>query len=53
MLDGFTGTHTASCLERYASVDIVGVDAPATNLKITFPEDVAAAEELLRRTPGP
>lgn len=44
--DGFKGTDTASCLERYAEVEIVGVDAPATNLKITFPEDVALAETL-------
>jgi len=46
--DGFTGTDTASCLGAYTDVEIHGVPSPATNLKITFPEDVALAERLLR-----
>ena len=46
--EGFTGTDTAACLERYGDVDVVGVPGDPTNLKITFPEDVALAEELLR-----
>jgi 2-C-methyl-D-erythritol 4-phosphate cytidylyltransferase len=45
--DGFTGTDTASCLEAYTDVAVHGVPSPATNLKITFPEDVALAERLL------
>ena len=45
--DGFRGTDTASCLERFGEVRITGVQAPATNLKITFPEDVRVAERLL------
>jgi 2-C-methyl-D-erythritol 4-phosphate cytidylyltransferase len=45
--DGFTGTDTASCLRAYTDVEIHGVPSPATNLKITFPEDVALAERLL------
>ena len=58
--DGFDGTDTARCLERYASGDtadsaaasggplrIVAVPSSSLNLKITFPEDVAAAERLL------
>ena len=45
--EGFTGTDTASCLERYTDLTIAGVPAPATNLKITFPEDVALAERLV------
>ena len=45
--DGFTGTDTASCVERYASVDIHCVPSPATNLKITFPEDLTLAARLL------
>lgn len=44
--DGFKGTDTASCVERYSSLRIRAVEAPATNLKITFPEDVALAETL-------
>jgi 2-C-methyl-D-erythritol 4-phosphate cytidylyltransferase len=47
--DGFTGTDTASCLERYTDVEIRGVESPATNLKITFAEDVRIAERLLSR----
>jgi 2-C-methyl-D-erythritol 4-phosphate cytidylyltransferase len=50
--DGFTGTDTASCLEH--SVDrgggdltIVGVPGDPANLKVTFPEDVRLAEELI------
>ena len=47
--DGFTGTDTASCLQEYTDIAVHGVPSPATNLKITFPEDVALAERLLRR----
>lgn len=45
--DGFVGTDTAACLERYADVVIAGVPSTAANLKVTFPEDIALAEELL------
>lgn len=45
--DGFTGTDTAACLERYSELPVVGVPFPATNLKVTFPEDVALAQQLL------
>lgn len=45
--DGFTGTDTASCLERYADLRIAAVPSSAANLKVTFPEDVALAEALL------
>ncbi|MCW2781655.1 MAG: 4-diphosphocytidyl-2C-methyl-D-erythritol synthase [Marmoricola sp.] len=48
--DGFTGTDTASCLERYVDLPIVGVPSTPANLKVTFPEDVALAESLLRPT---
>lgn len=47
--DGFLGTDTASCVEAYTHLEIACVDAPATNLKITFPEDVALAERLLHK----
>ena len=47
--DGFTGTDTASCVEEYTHLAIHCVPSPATNIKITFPEDVALAERLLRR----
>lgn len=45
--DGFEGTDTAACVAKYADIEVHGVEAPATNLKITFPEDVAVAERLL------
>ena len=47
--EGFTGTDTASCVERYTDLEIHCADSPATNIKITFPEDVSLAERLLRR----
>jgi 2-C-methyl-D-erythritol 4-phosphate cytidylyltransferase len=46
-VDGFEGTDTAACVERYTDLTIHAVPSPATNLKITFPEDVALAERLL------
>jgi 2-C-methyl-D-erythritol 4-phosphate cytidylyltransferase len=45
--DGFTGSDTAACVAAYTELPVVAVPAPATNLKITFPEDVALAERLL------
>jgi 2-C-methyl-D-erythritol 4-phosphate cytidylyltransferase len=45
--DGFVGTDTASCVAAYTDLEVLGVPGPATNLKITFPEDVALAERLL------
>jgi 2-C-methyl-D-erythritol 4-phosphate cytidylyltransferase len=45
--DGFEGTDTAACVERYTDLEIRAVPSPATNIKITFPEDVALAERLL------
>lgn len=47
--DGFTGTDTAACLERYAAdLDVVAVEGSVVNLKVTYPEDLPLAEELLR-----
>lgn len=48
--EGFVGTDTAACLERYSSVEVRGVASTAANLKVTFPEDVAIAERLLSRS---
>ncbi|MCW2794004.1 MAG: 4-diphosphocytidyl-2C-methyl-D-erythritol synthase [Nocardioides sp.] len=44
--DGFDGTDTAGCLERYAEVAIAAVPSTPLNLKITFPEDVELAGRL-------
>jgi 2-C-methyl-D-erythritol 4-phosphate cytidylyltransferase len=52
--EGFAGTDTAACLERYVGLTIVAVASTAANLKVTFPEDLVLAEELLtsRSKPG-
>lgn len=47
--DGFTGTDTAASVEAYTDLRIRCVDSPATNIKITFHEDVALAERLLSK----
>lgn len=47
--DGFVGTDTASCIERYTDVSIRAVPSDARNIKITFPEDLFLAERLLAR----
>ena len=47
--DGFEGTDTASCLERYGRVRVVAVPGSPLNLKITFPEDVDLAGRLAGR----
>lgn len=45
--EGFAGTDTASCLERYSDLTPIGVDSSPANLKVTFSEDVALAARLL------
>ncbi len=45
--EGFTGTDTASCVAAYTDLPVHAVPAPATNLKVTFAEDLALAERLL------
>jgi 2-C-methyl-D-erythritol 4-phosphate cytidylyltransferase len=44
--DGFEGTDTASCLERYGDLRIAAVPSTAGNLKITFPDDLGLAARL-------
>ncbi len=44
---GFSGTDTASCLERFApGVRIAAVPSTPLNLKVTWPDDLALAEAL-------
>ncbi len=51
--EGFVGTDTASCVERYGDTVVRCVPGEATNLKVTFPEDLRLAERLLERlAPG-
>jgi 2-C-methyl-D-erythritol 4-phosphate cytidylyltransferase len=47
----FIGTDTASCVEAFSDLEVVGVAGAADNLKVTFADDVAVAERLaqLRR----
>ena len=47
-VDGFTGTDTGACVERYyPTIKAFGVDAESANLKITYAEDLALAKALL------
>jgi 2-C-methyl-D-erythritol 4-phosphate cytidylyltransferase len=48
-LDGFVGTDTASCMERYTDVPVRCVPGDARNVKITYPEDLFVAERMLAR----
>ncbi|HET9828888.1 MAG TPA: 2-C-methyl-D-erythritol 4-phosphate cytidylyltransferase, partial [Nocardioidaceae bacterium] len=47
--EGFVGTDTASCIERYTDVPVLCVPGDAGNIKITFPEDLFLAERLLAK----
>ena len=47
-IDNFRGTDTAACMERYfPNIVTIAVTGAATNLKITYPQDLAIAEHLL------
>ena len=47
--DGFVGTDTASCMERYTDVAVRCVPGDARNVKITFPDDLFLAERMLAK----
>ena len=47
--EGFLGTDTASCMERFSALPVRWVPGGAENLKITYPHDLAVAERLLSR----
>ncbi|MET0525718.1 MAG: IspD/TarI family cytidylyltransferase [Nocardioides sp.] len=47
--DGFIGTDTASCIERYTESPVHCVEGDAGNIKITFPDDLFLAERLLAK----
>jgi 2-C-methyl-D-erythritol 4-phosphate cytidylyltransferase len=51
--DGFVGTDTASCVERYTDIAVRWVPGHPANLKVTFPEDLALAECLHGQSAGP
>jgi 2-C-methyl-D-erythritol 4-phosphate cytidylyltransferase len=46
-VEGFDGTDTASCMDRYDDLPVVAVPGSPLNLKITYPEDLRAAATLL------
>ncbi|RNL66119.1 4-diphosphocytidyl-2C-methyl-D-erythritol kinase [Nocardioides marmoriginsengisoli] len=50
--EGFGGTDTAACLERYSTIAVRAVDGETTNLKVTFAEDLALAGQLLTPASG-
>ena len=44
--EGFEGTDTSACVAAYRDIEVAAVAGSPLNLKVTFPEDVALAEEL-------
>lgn len=47
-VDGFTGTDTGACVEKYfPAIRAKAVEAEISNIKITYAEDLALAEVLL------
>jgi len=48
--DGFVGTDTAACMEKYfPDVKTMSITADVSNVKITYPQDLAIAEHVLAR----
>ena len=49
-IDGFAGTDTAACMEKYfPNVKTMAIPADVSNVKITYPQDLAIAEHVLAR----
>jgi 2-C-methyl-D-erythritol 4-phosphate cytidylyltransferase len=46
--EGFDGTDTSACVQRFTDVDVHVFAGSATNFKVTFPHDVEVAARLLR-----
>jgi 2-C-methyl-D-erythritol 4-phosphate cytidylyltransferase len=46
-VDGFTGTDTASCLERYEGIPVHVVAGDPRNIKVTYADDLLTAELVL------
>jgi 2-C-methyl-D-erythritol 4-phosphate cytidylyltransferase len=45
--EGFEGTDTSSCIEKYTDEQVRTFDGDAGNLKVTYAQDVAVAARLL------
>jgi 2-C-methyl-D-erythritol 4-phosphate cytidylyltransferase len=46
--EGFEGTDTSSCVERFSDAEVRTVPGTTSNLKVTYPQDVLVAARLLR-----
>jgi 2-C-methyl-D-erythritol 4-phosphate cytidylyltransferase len=46
-VDGFTGTDTASCVERYEGLPVHVVSGDPRNIKVTYADDLFTAELIL------
>ncbi len=44
---GFDGTDTAACVQRFTDVAVRAVPGASTNIKVTYPGDLAVAARLL------
>jgi 2-C-methyl-D-erythritol 4-phosphate cytidylyltransferase len=49
--DGFTGVDTSETVQRYTDVEVGVVQGEATNIKVTFLDDLEAAEEIAATLP--
>ena len=47
-LEGFLGTDTASCMEKFSSLPVRWVTGSEENFKITYPHDLVVAERVIR-----
>ena len=45
--DGFVGTDTAACMERYGGLPVHCLAGDPRNIKVTYPQDLFLAERLL------
>ncbi|WP_048876998.1 IspD/TarI family cytidylyltransferase [Saccharomonospora saliphila] len=50
--EGFVGTDTASCVERFGGVPVRWVPGDPRNIKITYPHDLVVAERVLAGGPS-
>jgi 2-C-methyl-D-erythritol 4-phosphate cytidylyltransferase len=51
--DGFEGTDTSSCVERYTDLEVRTFRGEQRNLKVTYADDIAVAERLLTSREDP
>jgi 2-C-methyl-D-erythritol 4-phosphate cytidylyltransferase len=45
--EGFVGTDTASCMERFSELPVHWLDGEESNIKVTYPHDLVIAEQVL------